>query len=123
MLKSIKLAVLGLVATSLTLSLITPVNAVVSTTNSEPVVTEEENKTLVARYYRRDRRDRRYRRYHRYPRYRRYRRNRRYDNYWYPGDRRYRRYNRYRRYWGGRRCFHSFQYNRYGDRIRIRICP
>lgn len=131
MLKSIQFAALGLFATSLTASVISPVYAVVSTTKNEPVVADEpvvakeENATLVVqryRDYRRDSWDRPYRRSRRYRRFRRFRRNK-YGRYPYSG-RRYKRYRHSRRFRRrNRRCFYRVRYNRFGDRYRVRVCP
>lgn len=116
MLKSIKITALGLFATSLTLSVISPSGAVVSTTKSEAEVTENKNTTLVVQRYRDYRRDGRYRR-------RRSRRYRKYSRYPYYGrsGRRYRRSRR--RFRRNRRCFYRIRYNRYGGRYRVRVCP
>jgi hypothetical protein len=136
MLKSIKLAVLGLVAIPLTFSVIPPVKAVDSTTENEPVVTLEDREILIASPYR----DRNYDRYndggyrrHRnyqwdnrynnddeYRGYRRHRNYQRYDGYEkHPG---YGQYREYRRYVRHRRCFYRVEYDGYGDRYRIRVC-
>jgi len=124
MLKSIQFAALGLFATSLTFSVISPVDAVVSTTKNEPLVAEEENATLVVQRYRDYRRDS-WDRPHRRSR-RRFRRSRRYGKYGrhpYYG-RRYRRYRHSRRFRKrNRRCFYHIRHNRYGDRYRVRVCP